>query len=111
MDNFFKLEEKKGEEEGRMVHLEPLCSCFKIILHHQHSGPVCPPRRWSRGSRNGISAGCRVLIDERRERKATGRGKTDDTRSREFPTGGERGGGQTEMGVGDDDQNRDERGR
>ena len=34
MDNFFKLEEKKEEEEGRMVHLEPLCSCFKIILHH-----------------------------------------------------------------------------
>ena len=51
-----------------------------------------------------------MLIDERRELKAVGRGKTDDTRSREFPTGGERGRGQTEMGIGDDDQNRDERG-
>ena len=43
-----------------------------------------------------------MLIDERRMSRGS--------RSREFPTGGERGRGQTEMGIGDDDQNRDERG-
>ena len=41
-----------------------------------------------------------MLIDERRELKAVDRGETDDTRSREFPTGGERGRGQTKWESG-----------
>ena len=51
-----------------------------------------------------------MLIDERRELKVVDRGETHNMRSREFPTGGERGRVQTEMGIGDDDQNQDERG-
>ena len=51
-----------------------------------------------------------MLIDERQELKVVDRGETHNMRSREFPTGGERSRGQTEMGIGDDDQNQDERG-